>query len=114
MSMQASHCSRLFGRFNFSLTFLTLGNVDASITLFSLIRKVGRVIDRAGLEIRYTPFGYRGFESLTFRQEKPNELHHWTFFMAIGNRFLQKYNVKIFQNNLTIFIMFKIFTKLEV
>ena len=29
--------------------------------------KVGRVIDRAGLEIRYTPFGYRGFESLTFR-----------------------------------------------
>ena len=33
----------------------------------SLIRKVGRVIDRAGLEIRYTLFGYRGFESLTFR-----------------------------------------------
>ena len=30
--------------------------------------KVGRVIDRAGLEIRYTPFGYRGFESLTFRE----------------------------------------------
>ena len=30
-------------------------------------RKVGRVIDRAGLEIRYTLFGYRGFESLTFR-----------------------------------------------
>ena len=34
---------------------------------FSFNRKVGRVIDRAGLEIRYTPFGYRGFESLTFR-----------------------------------------------
>ena len=34
------------------------------------IWKVGRVIDRAGLEIRYTPFGYRGFESLNFRQEK--------------------------------------------
>lgn len=32
--------------------------------------KVGRVIDRAGLEIRYTPFGYRGFESLTLRKEK--------------------------------------------
>ena len=32
--------------------------------------KVGRVIDRAGLEIRYTPFGYRGFESLTFRLKK--------------------------------------------
>ena len=31
--------------------------------------KVGRVIDRAGLEIRYTPFGYRGFESLTFRKK---------------------------------------------
>ena len=33
----------------------------------SLNRRVGRVIDRAGLEIRYTPFGYRGFESLTLR-----------------------------------------------
>ena len=32
--------------------------------------RVGRVIDRAGLEIRYTPFGYRGFESLTLRKEK--------------------------------------------
>ena len=32
--------------------------------------KVGRVIDRAGLEIRYTPFGYRGFESLTFRKKE--------------------------------------------
>ena len=31
--------------------------------------KVGRVIDRAGLEIRYTLFGYRGFESLTFRKD---------------------------------------------
>ena len=26
------------------------------------------MIDRAGLEIRYTPFGYRGFESLTLRK----------------------------------------------
>ena len=34
--------------------------------------KVGRVIDRAGLEIRYTPFGYRGFESLTFRKKEPH------------------------------------------
>ena len=33
-------------------------------------RRVGRVIDRAGLEIRYTPFGYRGFESLTLRKRK--------------------------------------------
>ena len=32
--------------------------------------RVGRVIDRAGLEIRYTPFGYRGFESLTLRTER--------------------------------------------
>ena len=38
----------------------------------SLNWKVGRVIDRAGLEIRYTPFGYRGFESLTFRQKANN------------------------------------------
>ena len=33
-------------------------------------RRVGRVIDRAGLEIRYTLFGYRGFESLTLRHNK--------------------------------------------
>ena len=32
-------------------------------------RKIGRVIECAGLEIRYTPFGYRGFESLIFRRE---------------------------------------------
>ena len=31
------------------------------------IWKIGRVIECAGLEIRYTPFGYRGFESLIFR-----------------------------------------------
>ena len=37
--------------------------------------KVGRVIDRAGLEIRYTPFGYRGFESLTFRSEFHSARH---------------------------------------
>ena len=34
---------------------------------FTGLWKVGRVIDRAGLEIRYTLFGYRGFEALTFR-----------------------------------------------
>ena len=38
------------------------------VPLHPISRKVGRVIDRAGLEIRYTPFGYRGFESLTFRK----------------------------------------------
>ena len=32
------------------------------------IWKIGRVIECAGLEIRYTPFGYRGFESLIFRE----------------------------------------------
>ena len=32
------------------------------------IWKIGRVIECAGLEIRYTPFGYRGFESLIFRK----------------------------------------------
>ncbi len=30
-------------------------------------RKIGRVIECAGLEIRYTHCGYRGFESLIFR-----------------------------------------------
>ncbi len=57
------------GKFNFQLTFLSLDKMRARSLLFSLNRKVGRVIDRAGLEIRYTPFGYRGFESLTFRKD---------------------------------------------
>ena len=39
-------------------------------TFATAIRKVGRVTECAGLEIRYTPFGYRGFESLTFRHRK--------------------------------------------
>ena len=42
--------------------------IASKLAWFSFNRKVGRVIDRAGLEIRYTPFGYRGFESLTFRK----------------------------------------------
>gem|GEM_PF-1589883 len=32
-------------------------------------RKIGRVTECAGLEIRYTPFAYRGFESLIFRHK---------------------------------------------
>ena len=43
-------------------------------------RKVGRVIDRAGLEIRYTLFGYRGFESLTFRRKKRTRKFSFFFF----------------------------------
>ena len=43
-------------------------------------RKVGRVIDRAGLEIRYTLFGYRGFESLTFRKERRSRKGFLLFF----------------------------------
>ena len=39
----------------------------------ALKRKVGRVIECAGLEIRYTHCGYRGFESLTFRQKGNRE-----------------------------------------
>ena len=33
--------------------------------------------DRAGLEIRYTLLGYRGFESLTFRKNKERGLSRW-------------------------------------
>ena len=42
------------------------------------IWKIGRVIECAGLEIRYTPFGYRGFESLIFRKHfnKPKGMFH--------------------------------------
>ena len=61
-------CTHLIGRLKFHLTFLTLNQMQVNLLWFSLNRKVGRVIDRAGLEIRYTPFGYRGFESLTFRK----------------------------------------------
>ena len=45
--------------------------VSRNSCIFALakMRKVGRVIECAGLEIRYTLSGYRGFESLTFRLE---------------------------------------------
>ena len=36
-------------------------------------RKIGRVTECAGLEIRYTPFAYRGFESLIFRLIQHNK-----------------------------------------
>ena len=63
----------------FVMTFLALS--QSSVTRWrSLTRKVGRVIDRAGLEIRYTPFGYRGFESLTFRKKKFHEQSWNSFF----------------------------------
>ena len=44
------------------------GHFKKCYYLCSRFWRVGRVIDRAGLEIRYTPFGYRGFESLTLRK----------------------------------------------
>ena len=47
------------------------------------------MIDRAGLEIRYTPFGYRGFESLTLRKEESNELFVGLF-LNFKYRTLQK------------------------
>ena len=46
--------------------------------------KVGRVIDRAGLEIRYTPFGYRGFESLTFRKKYTKGTIPFVYFFFFG------------------------------
>ena len=54
----------------------------SQVWVYGVKRKVGRVIDRAGLEIRYTLSGYRGFESLTFRQKIGN-LEIWVsyFFM---------------------------------
>ncbi len=52
-----------------TLTLLSLDKMRNFSLLSSLIRRVGRVIDRAGLEIRYTLFGYRGFESLTLRKD---------------------------------------------
>ena len=55
--------------------------IASKLAWFSFNRKVGRVIDRAGLEIRYTPFGYRGFESLTFRKKKFHEQIVELFFL---------------------------------
>ena len=38
------------------------------------VRKIGRVTECAGLEIRYTLSGYRGFESLIFRKQNREPL----------------------------------------
>ena len=53
-------------------------------------RKVGRVIDRAGLEIRYTLFGYRGFESLTFRKERRSRNRLLLSFFGASLEFLSE------------------------
>ena len=50
-----------------------------------LKRKVGRVIECAGLEIRYTHYGYRGFESLTFRQEQGGSHENWLPPFVVAN-----------------------------
>lgn len=45
-----------------------LHNLNIIIIFVPRKRKIGRVIECAGLEIRYTAFWYRGFESLIFRK----------------------------------------------
>ena len=77
---------------NFSKEFQEkFGSFGNNTYLCNLGRKVGRVIDRAGLEIRYTPFGYRGFESLTFRKKesmlrslKKREPHGFPFSIRVN------------------------------
>ena len=62
-----------------------LAGEKKSSTFAFVRRKVGRVIECAGLEIRYTPFGDRGFESLTFRKEKRMwQLSH-PFFVVLNS-----------------------------
>ena len=73
---------------------------EKCITFAADFRKVGRVIDRAGLEIRYTPFGYRGFESLTFRKQEFYKSHCGTLFLRSCEGFkpqkgLKYFNIKI-------------------
>ena len=46
-----------------------LHNLNIIIIFVPRKRKIGRVIECAGLEIRYTAFWYRGFESLIFRKQ---------------------------------------------
>ena len=69
---------RAFGEFNKVVS--PHARPNEQVLWHSLNRRVGRVIDRAGLEIRYTPFGYRGFESLTLRNKKRN--HIGSFFCS--------------------------------
>ena len=65
--MAANFCALFFAvsikKCNFAPDFEKLVFRD----LTERLRKIGRVIECAGLEIQYTPFGYRGFESLIFR-----------------------------------------------
>ena len=61
---------RFSGEFIFTIDSPHARPFASKLAWRSLTRRVGRVIDRAGLEIRYTLFGYRGFESLTLRQDK--------------------------------------------
>ncbi len=68
-----SQMSKLFGIHSFGrlkIFDLPHAQPNEQALWHSLNRKVGRVIDRAGLEIRYTLSGYRGFESLIFRKIK--------------------------------------------
>ena len=51
--------------------FLRWGNFAAALAVW----KVGRVNECAGLEIRYTLYAYRGFESLTFRHNRSESLN---------------------------------------
>ena len=67
----------------FCQLFLVVSKKSINFAPAKCERKVGRVIDRAGLEIRYTPFGYRGFESLTFRKMKKEVAKTASFFSFI-------------------------------
>ena len=58
--------------------------------------KVGRVIDRAGLEIRYTLFGYRGFESLTFRRTDKESYKGSPFLFVLKKKDINKRNLNYF------------------
>ena len=58
------------------------------------IRKIGRVTECAGLEIRYTLSGYRGFESLIFRQRSSTS-KSWDFFCVQMRASNPRYKVHI-------------------
>lgn len=45
-------------------------------------RSGGRVVECAGLEIRYTVIPYRGFESLLLRQTASNDAPFGAFFIS--------------------------------
>ena len=96
-TLSESSSLRKVRKVQISFDFPHVQPIASKLAWFSFNRKVGRVIDRAGLEIRYTPFGYRGFESLTFRKKKFHEQSWNSFFNPLF--FMHSYTILCIQQS---------------